>query len=451
MTPSPPAPSEHPRVERLPAVLVWLIQRVVPVRAAQTVLTDLEDEYAAVCAARAPFGARWWLAKESASLLAAYLAAPLTRVKGWIPMGLRDLHLVIRGLRRRPVAAFGAAAMLSSGLLAVLVTAGLSATLLFRPVSRVHGDRLQRIAAVDRQGRTAFRLSHPELQVVRERVGDAATLTSVNLQPVLLRTGHASLQTMAEVVDGNYFSITGMTTLVGRGLLAADDRAGAPPVVVIAEPLWRDRFGASPTVLGESIALNGAAVHHRRRRRRAGIEQLPRRQRRRLGRHGARRSGAQSRLAHGCDQPLVHQLRAARGERRGSRRASRGRRRRPRATVSRALARTASADGARHGARRRPAHDGHHARGHPRRVRAPHPRGGRGQCRRPAAGARRGGSTPRRDPPVARLRAWRGRPATDRRRRGARVSPAAATRWACTSGRARGSRRSRCCRRSRSG
>lgn len=173
-------------------------------------------------------------------------------------MWLRDVRLVLRGLRRRPLAALGAAAMLSSGLLAVLVTTGLWSALLFRPISATHGDALRRVAAVDRQGRTAFRMSFPEFELVRERLGDAAAVTSVTLQPVLLRASNVDLQTMAEVVEGQYFALTGMTTRVGRALIAADDKADAPRVVVIAEPLWRARFSASPEVLGQSITLNGA-------------------------------------------------------------------------------------------------------------------------------------------------------------------------------------------------
>ena len=66
------------------------------------------------------------------------------------------VRLVLRGLRRRPLAALGAAAMLSSGLLAVLVTTGISSALLFRPISAVHGEALRRIAVVDGTGAPHF-------------------------------------------------------------------------------------------------------------------------------------------------------------------------------------------------------------------------------------------------------------------------------------------------------
>ena len=243
----------------LPPIVVWLLRRVVPDRAVDSILNDLKDDYAAVRSTHAALPAAWWLARETSSLAVAYAVAPFGRAMRSVPMWSRDLRLVVRGLRHRPLAALGAAAMLSSGLTAVLVTAGLSSALLFRPISAVHGEALRRVGAVDRQGRASFQMSYPEFQVVRERLADSATLTSVTLQPVLLRANSVSVQTMAEVVDGQYFTLTGMRPRIGRGLTTADDTAIATPVAVISAPLWRDRFGESSAVLGASIFLNGAA------------------------------------------------------------------------------------------------------------------------------------------------------------------------------------------------
>jgi putative ABC transport system permease protein len=172
---------------------------------------------------------------------------------------IRDLQLVGRGLRRHPLAAGAAAAMLSSGLLAVILTVGLARTLLLRPVSATYGDTVRRIAAIERDGRSVLRFSFRELAPVRERIAAAGTVTSVTLQPILMRVGTTDVQTMAEVADGQYFGITGTSLLMGRGLLSTDDRAGTPPVVVIGEPFWRRRLGASPSILGAHVLLNGRA------------------------------------------------------------------------------------------------------------------------------------------------------------------------------------------------
>ncbi len=46
---------------------------------------------------------------------------------------------------------------------------------------------------------------------------------------------------------------------MGRPLVDGDAAAGAPPVAVISEGLWRDHFGRDHSALGASIRLNGRA------------------------------------------------------------------------------------------------------------------------------------------------------------------------------------------------
>ena len=243
---------------RLPPAVRWLVRVVVPARGAAQILSDLEDDYLRVRARSHRLGAYVWLLRETGSVLAAYAAAPVGRAVESFPAWSRDIRLVARGFRGGgALTASGAAAMLSVGLLAVLVTAGLSDTLLFRQVSASHGDALRRVTAVDRTGRTTLRLSFVELQVIRDEVGDAATITTVNMQPVVIRAGDTRVQTLAEAVDGSYFQVTGTGIIVGRRLLRSDDRPEAPPVTVLGERFWRDHLEESPAALGQTVHLNG--------------------------------------------------------------------------------------------------------------------------------------------------------------------------------------------------
>jgi predicted permease len=240
----------------LPRLVTWIVRRLVPPDRADAMLADLEEDYTAE---RAHRGARWWLARETASLAVAYTRAQLSAILRSGPLLLRDCQMAARALRRGALPVSAAAALLAVGFAAVLLTSGLVQTLLFRQVSAVHGPALRRVVATDRQGRLITRFSFPELRVVRDHLPDAGELTSVYLQPVLLRVHNTDTQTMAEIVDGRYFALTGTRAVVGRTLLAADDRVEAAPAVVLAAPFWRRQFGGSPGVLGTSIRLNGTA------------------------------------------------------------------------------------------------------------------------------------------------------------------------------------------------
>ncbi len=56
------------------------------------------------------------------------------------------------------------------------------------------------------------------------------------------------------------FRVARVAPLRGRPLVDADERAGAPGVVVIGERVWRERFASDPAVLGRELRL-GADVH----------------------------------------------------------------------------------------------------------------------------------------------------------------------------------------------
>jgi putative ABC transport system permease protein len=52
-------------------------------------------------------------------------------------------------------------------------------------------------------------------------------------------------------------SVLGLKPKIGRDLSAGDDTAGAPNVALVSENLWRHHFGASPSVLGRRVTIDG--------------------------------------------------------------------------------------------------------------------------------------------------------------------------------------------------
>ena len=60
------------------------------------------------------------------------------------------------------------------------------------------------------------------------------------------------------LVSGSYFSVLGLNPAVGRLIGTGDDSAvGESPVVVLSFSYWRERFDASPGVMGETLVVNG--------------------------------------------------------------------------------------------------------------------------------------------------------------------------------------------------
>src|SRR5262245_44502906 len=59
-----------------------------------------------------------------------------------------------------------------------------------------------------------------------------------------------------QVVSGGYYAGLGVQPVLGRAITDEDDRAGAAPVVVLSHQFWQERFGANPSVIGQSLKLN---------------------------------------------------------------------------------------------------------------------------------------------------------------------------------------------------
>ena len=58
-------------------------------------------------------------------------------------------------------------------------------------------------------------------------------------------------------VTGEFFDALAVRPLLGRTFLAADDRVGARPTVVLTHPFWTNVLGADPGVVGSGLTLTG--------------------------------------------------------------------------------------------------------------------------------------------------------------------------------------------------
>ena len=61
-------------------------------------------------------------------------------------------------------------------------------------------------------------------------------------------------------VTASFFDVMRMQPRIGRAFTEEDDRPGAAPVVVLADELWRTRFGADSGVVGRVVEIDGAGA-----------------------------------------------------------------------------------------------------------------------------------------------------------------------------------------------
>jgi putative ABC transport system permease protein len=74
----------------------------------------------------------------------------------------------------------------------------------------------------------------------------------------LTGAGEPARVTVTNVTTG-LFSMLGVQPVAGRAFLAEEGKQGQEHVAVLSETLWRNRFGADPRIIGETIRLDGAS------------------------------------------------------------------------------------------------------------------------------------------------------------------------------------------------
>jgi putative ABC transport system permease protein len=164
-----------------------------------------------------------------------------------------DLRYGARLLSRSPGFAFVSIAALAIGIGANLTIFGFAKELLLSaPRGIADPDRVAR-AFTNRFSST----SQPNYEAYRDGNHSFVALAAFRAESVNLRTEGSPEQLFGLVVSGNYFPALGSSAAIGRTLAPSDDRPGSPGVVVLSDRSWRLRFARSPTVLGQTLTING--------------------------------------------------------------------------------------------------------------------------------------------------------------------------------------------------
>ena len=169
---------------------------------------------------------------------------------------IQDARFSFRALRRSPGFFLVAVLTLALGIGATVAAFSVVNVVLLRPFGYSEPDRLLWIYS-QRPDNPRTNFSVPEYCDYRDQNTSFEGLAAVaSFNPSLSDAGRAE-RVQGVRMTANAFSLFGIRPLLGRLLVAADDRGGAPPVVVISHGLWSRRYGKDPGVIGRSVNLNG--------------------------------------------------------------------------------------------------------------------------------------------------------------------------------------------------
>ena len=257
---------------RPPSRPPWLAERLIAWRftgeARELVLGDLYEDFAdRLAAGVAPRTAarRYWR-QALGSLLPRRQSSPIAPVsidthhthEGMTDMWLTDLRYAIRLMTKSPWWTLAVVVTVALAIAANTAVFGIVNTVMLRPLPFGAPDRLVWVAERnDRLNLPQFSASVLNYLSWKERSRAVEPMGALGFGRFTLTGQGEPEQFTGGSMTPSLLALLGITPIAGRGFAEGDDRPGAPPVVMISDALWRDRYNRDPGVIGRHLTFNG--------------------------------------------------------------------------------------------------------------------------------------------------------------------------------------------------
>ena len=174
---------------------------------------------------------------------------------------MSDLRYSLRSLARMRGVALVVVASLALGIAATTTMFSAAYAALLRPVPFADPDRLVLLFTTHTSPREGLALSRWSRSLIDTLAASVSSYESIaSYTPALMSlSGGAGdpEQIDGEIVSREYFTTLRVTAALGRTFTAAEDGApGDAPVAVLSDRLWRQRYGADPSLLGGTVRVN---------------------------------------------------------------------------------------------------------------------------------------------------------------------------------------------------
>src|SRR5688500_5954855 len=174
---------------------------------------------------------------------------------GWLDRAAQDVRHAVRVLRRTPAFSMTAFLILSVGI-------GLNLTFF----QLLHVAALQPVAVKDpatlvrfqRRGPTfsSSGMPYPATQFIRQHNQVLSAVLTQTASEIVWEED-AARKVPVHFVSANWFAELGYAASLGRFFdEQLDEKADAPPMVILADQFWRTRFAADAQIVGRTVRLN---------------------------------------------------------------------------------------------------------------------------------------------------------------------------------------------------
>jgi putative ABC transport system permease protein len=171
----------------------------------------------------------------------------------------QDLAFALRTLRRQKAWAAITVFTLALGIGATTAVFSVVSSLILHAISYPHADRVVLLQQQPSQGNnTGLRVAiTPQTRTVigwRDRARSFEALEPYRSMNLLLKTNDDPLPVRGTEILPSFTELAGVKPIVGR-LFSKEEIDNKAPVALLAEGIWRERYGADPRIAGKAITI----------------------------------------------------------------------------------------------------------------------------------------------------------------------------------------------------
>jgi predicted permease len=266
----------HPHV---PPLCRWLLRAAASADEREWLLSDLEEETAALAIRAGRREARAWSRRQVLASVGPLLFRRIetaARAAGRTAMSIcrglgSDARLAVRRLCESPGFSLTCILTLALGIGGNTAVFTLIDRVLLKPLPVTRPFELYRVGNTDQccvntglPGPFSL-FSYDLYRHLRDAAPQFSELAAFQATTRAVTIGRPQSETAADTlsgvfVSGNYFQMLGLSPAVGRLVQPADDDAAAAPVAVISYRAWTQRFQQRQDIAGTAVLLNGVAA-----------------------------------------------------------------------------------------------------------------------------------------------------------------------------------------------
>ncbi|HEV8039938.1 MAG TPA: ABC transporter permease [Bryobacteraceae bacterium] len=169
----------------------------------------------------------------------------------------QDVRYALRMMRKNLSYTAVAVLTLALGIGANTAIVSVINAVLLKPLPYQQGDQLVMLhQRADKLGLANIPYSVPEIQDYRQQNSTLSDLVEYHSMQFMLLSKDDASRVRAGVVSDGFFGTFGVKPILGRDFTPADDRQGAPAVLLLSYEYWKKHERGDPGIVGKTFQMN---------------------------------------------------------------------------------------------------------------------------------------------------------------------------------------------------